>query len=140
MRIGYFFSSLTCFSIIMLHLLEAQPYYVMDSGGYYLSDWETIKNSSNHYSQADYNSNSPYYSRQMQGGYRRPGGTISYGSSLDYSEDFSGGVSSYQGTSTGPGPNGGYPGAPRGVYQTHYVDTSIYPNTYMQVQFPRGQN
>lgn len=28
------------------------------------------------------------------------------------------GQSSYQGTSTGPGPNGGYPGTPRGTYNT----------------------
>ena len=34
---------------------------------------------------------------------------------------FSSGISSYQGTSTGPGPNGGYPGTPRGVYKTVYL-------------------
>lgn len=44
---------------------------------------------------------------------------------------FSAGVSSYQGTSTGPGPNGGYPGTPRGIYETNYVNRSIYPNSYM---------
>lgn len=31
-----------------------------------------------------------------------------------------GGFSSYQGTTTGPGPNGGYPGTPRGNYRTTY--------------------
>ncbi len=39
----------------------------------------------------------------------------------DNSTNFSSGISSYQGTSTGPGPNGGYPGSPRGVYKTHYI-------------------
>jgi hypothetical protein len=38
----------------------------------------------------------------------------------DNSTNFSSGISSYQGTSTGPGPNGGYPGTPRGVYKTRY--------------------
>lgn len=39
----------------------------------------------------------------------------------DNSTNFSSGISSYQGTSTGPGPNGGYPGSPRGVYKTNYI-------------------
>jgi hypothetical protein len=39
---------------------------------------------------------------------------------FDNSDNFSSGISSYQGTSTGPGPNGGYPGTPRGIYQTNY--------------------
>jgi hypothetical protein len=39
--------------------------------------------------------------------------------------NFSSGISSYQGTSTGPGPNGGYPGTPRGFYKTRY-----YSNEY----------
>lgn len=39
----------------------------------------------------------------------------------DNSTNFSSGISSYQGTSTGPGPNGGYPGTPRGVYKTRYI-------------------
>lgn len=33
--------------------------------------------------------------------------------------DFNTGTSSYQGTTTGPGPNDGYPGAPRGSYNTN---------------------
>lgn len=37
---------------------------------------------------------------------------------------FSSGVSSYQGTSTGPGPNGGYPGTPHGTYQTDYYNST----------------
>lgn len=42
----------------------------------------------------------------------------------ELSDNFSGGISSYQGTSTGPGPNGGYPGAPRGTYKTRYYETT----------------
>lgn len=30
------------------------------------------------------------------------------------------GSSSYQGTTSGPGPNGGYPATPRGSYETDY--------------------
>jgi hypothetical protein len=41
----------------------------------------------------------------------------------DNSNNFSAGISSYQGTSTGPGPNGGYPGTPRGTYNTNYYPT-----------------
>lgn len=57
---------------------------------------------------------------------------INFGKRFDNSDNFTSGVSSYQGTSTGPGPNGGYPGTPHGIYQTNYYDTSIYPNTYMR--------
>lgn len=38
----------------------------------------------------------------------------------DYSDMYNSDQSSYQGTTTGPGPNGGYPGAPRGSYKTNY--------------------
>lgn len=58
---------------------------------------------------------------------------IYYSTSYDNTANFSSGISSYQGTSTGPGPNGGYPGAPRGVYETNYIDHTIYPNTYMNI-------
>lgn len=34
-------------------------------------------------------------------------------------EAMEGSSSSYQGTTTGPGPNGGYPGTPRGSYDTN---------------------
>lgn len=44
-------------------------------------------------------------------------------------EDFNGGISSYQGTSTGPGPNGGYPGSPRGTYKTYY-NAAAHPINY----------
>jgi hypothetical protein len=46
------------------------------------------------------------------------------------SGNFSAGISSYQGTSTGPGPNGGYPGSPRGVYRTHYFNTKDNSDYY----------
>lgn len=36
------------------------------------------------------------------------------------------GDSSYQGTTTGPGPNGGYPGAPRGTYNPNTTNPSNY--------------
>lgn len=38
----------------------------------------------------------------------------------DDSDNYLSDMSSYQGTTTGPGPNGGYPAAPRGNYQTNY--------------------
>lgn len=37
-----------------------------------------------------------------------------------FHQNLEGGYSSYQGTTTGPGPNGGYPGTPRGNYRTTY--------------------
>jgi hypothetical protein len=86
----------------------------------------------NGYSTPDYDYNSHYYGR-MDGGYQNSSGFIRFGRRFDNSNHFSSGISSYQGTSTGPGPNGGYPGAPRGIYQTYYFDTSIYPNSYMRV-------
>ena len=87
------------------------------------------------YSTPDYYYNTPYYG-QINRGYRDPESAMHFGRHFDYSSDdyFSSGISSYQGTSTGPGPNGGYPGSPRGIYPTHYVDTSIYLNSYMRVQ------
>lgn len=48
----------------------------------------------------------------------------------DNSSYFSSGISSYQGTSTGPGPNGGYPGTPKGVYPTNYYPPSSSPAPY----------
>lgn len=83
------------------------------------------------YSHLDYHYNNLYYGH-MTGGYRDSSGAIHFGRSFDNSDNFSSGISSYQGTSTGPGPNGGYPGTPRGTYPTNYVDTSIYPNSYMR--------
>ena len=57
----------------------------------------------------------------------------------DNSDYFSAGISSYQGTSTGPGPNGGYPGSPRGTYQTNYFNTTdnsaYYNNTPLRRQY-----
>lgn len=38
--------------------------------------------------------------------------------------EYSSGTSSYQGTTQGPGPNGGYPGTPKGSYNTHYYNSS----------------
>lgn len=43
-----------------------------------------------------------------------------------YNPNFSG-MSSYQGTTTGPGPNGGYPGSPRGFYNVN-DDESTRPH------------
>ncbi len=43
-----------------------------------------------------------------------------------YDPSFSG-MSSYQGTTTGPGPNGGYPGSPRGSYNVN-MDPSTRPH------------
>jgi hypothetical protein len=64
--------------------------------------------------------NDPSYSNST---YSNP---TSYGSSTynrpnssTMSDDYSTGASSYQGTTTGPGPNGGYPGTPRGSYNTN---------------------
>jgi|GEM_PF-4087187 len=51
--------------------------------------------------------------------------TIRFGRSFDNSDNFSSGLSSYQGTSTGSGPNGGYTGTPRGTYETHYFNKSL---------------
>lgn len=43
------------------------------------------------------------------------------GASSNYPADpTSGQTSSYQGTTTGPGPNDGYPATPRGYYETEY--------------------
>lgn len=85
------------------------------------------------YTSIDYSYNEPHYYGQMEGGYRNSHGSIRFGRKFDNSDNFTSGISSYQGTSTGPGPNGGYPGAPHGIYQTHYIDTSIYPNSYYQI-------
>ncbi|MFI0434874.1 MAG: hypothetical protein ACH350_03975 [Parachlamydiaceae bacterium] len=86
------------------------------------------------YSTPDNTYGSYYYSGQMGGGYRGNDGFTHFTVGLNDINYITSGISSYQGTSTGPGPNGGYPGAPRGIYQTHYVDTSIYPNSYMHFQ------
>lgn len=82
------------------------------------------------YTMIDYSYNYSYPASKREGSQSY----IRFGSRFDKSSsfDFPSGISSYQGTSTGPGPNGGYPGAPRGIYPTNYVDTSIYPNTYMK--------
>lgn len=84
------------------------------------------------YTQMDYYYNfSPSYGRSGMPG------AVRFGSRFDRSDDFnfSSGISSYQGTSTGPGPNGGYPGTPRGIYPTNYVDTSVFPNTYRRAGY-----
>lgn len=80
----------------------------------------------------DYAYNRPTSFGRWNGGGRGYNGGIRFGQRFDNSNNFSSGISSYQGTSTGPGPNGGYPGTPHGIYPTNYVDTSIYPNTYME--------
>lgn len=98
------------------------------------SDNNTYYNPDSNYSTPDYHYNNPNYYGHMTGGYRDSSGSIHFGRSFDNSDNFSSGISSYQGTSTGPGPNGGYPGTPRGTYPTHYIDTSIYPNSYMRSQ------
>lgn len=77
--------------------------------------------------------NSPRYYHFNNGSRSHFSGNLTSMRRYDNSQFFSSGISSYQGTSTGPGPNGGYPGSPRGTYQTNYYDTSIYPNTYMRV-------
>lgn len=82
----------------------------------------------------DYSYNRPSSFGRWNGGNRGYSGGVNFGHRFDNSSNFSTGISSYQGTSTGPGPNGGYPGAPHGIYPTNYIDTSIYPNTYMQTQ------
>lgn len=81
------------------------------------------------YTSIDYSYYGPAYGR----GSRNLNDPSRFGQRYDNSDNFSSGISSYQGTSTGPGPNGGYPGAPRGIYPTNYVDTSIYPNTYKRM-------
>lgn len=106
------------------------PYY--DNSSYY--DYYRFNDPMNGYSTPDYYYNSPYYAGHINGAYRGSGGYIHFGRSFDNSDNFTSGISSYQGTSTGPGPNGGYPGTPRGIYPTNYVDTSIYPNSYMRFQ------
>jgi hypothetical protein len=111
-------------------IADYSPYY--DQSSYY--DYYRFNDPMNGYSTPDYYYNSPYYAGHMTGAYRGSGGYIHFGRSFDNSDNFSSGISSYQGTSTGPGPNGGYPGAPRGVYPTNYVDNSIYPNSYMRFQ------
>lgn len=80
----------------------------------------------------DYYYNRPYYTRGLDRD-RQGFPNIYSGVRYDNSDYFTTGISSYQGTSTGPGPNGGYPGTPRGSYQTNYIDRTIYPNSYMQV-------
>jgi len=73
------------------------------------------------YTSIDYSYNYPYTASKWEG----TRSSIRFGSRFDKSDsyDFPSGISSYQGTSTGPGPNGGYPGAPRGIYPTNYLDT-----------------
>jgi hypothetical protein len=73
---------------------ENTPLYTTEDNFYYLeSPRETHRSQFRHPQQGD-----------RSGGYHDP--------------SFSG-MSSYQGTTTGPGPNGGYPGSPRGSYNTH---------------------
>lgn len=102
---------------------ESQPYYLYDTYGYGEFDREIPIDYQTHpsYSQSQLRNNDPYYESSY------------FGRNYDNSYNFTSGISSYQGTSTGPGLNGGYAGTPRGVYQTNYVDRSIYPNTYMKV-------
>jgi hypothetical protein len=102
------------------------PYY----GEIYGPDYNSMDN----YTPLTYDAPARYIYGHIDGGYRGTGGYIHFGRRFDNSNNFSSGISSYQGTSTGPGPNGGYPGTPRGIYPTRYFDTSIYPNTYIQVQ------
>lgn len=52
--------------------------------------------------------------------FNRPAGYSSSHNGAGAMSDYSSGTSSYQGTSTGPGPNDGYPGSPRGSYNTNY--------------------
>ncbi len=73
------------------------------------------------------------YQYRVTSQFGRTDGYLHFGRKFDNSDNFSSGISSYQGTSTGPGPNGGYPGTPHGTYQTNYFNTSIYPNTYMRI-------
>lgn len=94
---------------------------------YYSNNYDSVYS----YSSIDYDYNNPYYYSQASNN-KGFNGSIHFGRRFDNSNNFSSGISSYQGTSTGPGPNGGYPGTPRGIYQTNYIDTSIYPNSYMQ--------
>lgn len=115
-------------------------YNYSNSAGYYpnyedhssYNDYYRFNDPTYGYSTPDYCYNSPYYAGHMNGAYRGSGNYIHFGRSFDNSDNFTSGISSYQGTSTGPGPNGGYPGTPRGIYQTNYVDNSIYPNSYMR--------
>ena len=83
------------------------------------------------YDTPEYYYNTPYNYRHMSGGYRSVNGNAHYTSRIDLPDDFNAGISSYQGTSTGPGPNGGYPGTPHGVYRTRYIDNSIAPNSFI---------
>lgn len=52
-----------------------------------------------------------------------------FGRSVSYHDPSFSGMSSYQGTTTGPGPNGGYPGTPRGSYNV-YEDYSTRPHNF----------
>lgn len=86
------------------------------------------------YTSVDYDSNSRYsYNNYRDGSYQGSNGNIHFGRKFDNSDNFTSGISSYQGTSTGPGPNGGYPGAPRGIYETNYITHPTYNNSYRQV-------
>lgn len=115
---------------ILPMLSHAQDYYSYYYTDHYGPGYDSMNGD---YSSIDYNYNNPHYYGNMDGGYKGFNGYIRFGRSFDNTENFSSGISSYQGTSTGPGPNGGYPGSPRGIYPTNYLDTSIYPNSYMRI-------
>jgi hypothetical protein len=102
------------------------PYW----GNYYYGDVYGNNYPLYDYSPIDYHYE--YYSRRPNE-FGRTSSYLSFGRKFDNSDNFSSGISSYQGTSTGPGPNGGYPGTPHGIYPTNYVNTSIYPNIYMRI-------
>lgn len=52
-------------------------------------------------------------------------------------DPFSSGVSSYQGTTTGPGPNSGYSATPHGVYETNYYNPYSSPRAYAVRKVPQ---
>lgn len=82
------------------------------------------------YTPIAYEYSSPHYRDHMNWTHNQSRSFSDFGRKFDNSDNFTSGISSYQGTSTGPGPNGGYPGTPRGIYHTNYVNRSIYPNNY----------
>ncbi len=114
-------------SICVQGVSVAQDFSMNIASGSYPSNGYPIAT----YDSPDYYYNATYDYGNLQGGYRGEGGILQFGRSYNNAENFSSGVSSYQGTSTGPGPNGGYPGTPRGNYTTKYVNPSIYPNSYL---------
>lgn len=105
-------NTLICAFISSSQAQETCSYDNVNAYPYYSNNADITDN----YDTMDY-----YYNYRQVNGYQGFNREIHFGRTFDNSNNFSSGISSYQGTSTGPGPNGGYPGTPRGIYPTNYI-------------------